>query len=131
MKRPILSAALLAAALLASPAGAQQRGRTPPPPGGTYEISAVEVLPQALNRDALRLVLLALYPPDLRAAGIGGTVEVRFRVTEQGYVDPGSVFVVRSTNPELDRAAVTAIRVMEFRPAEVGAAASGSGCSSP
>jgi TonB family protein len=47
-------------------------------------------------------------------------VHVRFRVLEDGRVDPESVQVIRSTNELFDEPSIRAIEVLRFLPAKVG-----------
>lgn len=57
------------------------------------------------------------YPPALRAAGIEGTVRLRFVVTATGLVDSASVRVVRMTRAEFVAPAIATIRAWRFSPA--------------
>lgn len=114
--RWMLLAAL--AALLASPAHAQT-GRVQPPPADEYELSAVDVMPQPINTGLLSRVMGLVYPPALRDAGIGGKVTLRFLVLRSGAVDPESVEVVDASHPDFAAGAAIAIRILQFRPAEV------------
>lgn len=113
-----ISAAAAALALCAAPAEAQVRPVQPPDPG-TYEVSAVDVLPQAQNPRILMEVLRLLYPPHLRDTGVSGTVTLRFIVLQSGALDPESVRTVYSTHPDFTAAATMAIRILQFRPAQV------------
>jgi TonB family protein len=54
------------------------------------------------------------YPASLRQAGVTGTVRLRFVVTPQGVVDPGSVRVVAASHPELGAAAAQTVQSWEF-----------------
>ncbi len=59
------------------------------------------------------------YPRDAWAAGVGGEVLLRIRITEQGAVD--SVLVVRSAgHRSLDSAAVAGALKLRYRPARQG-----------
>ncbi len=117
LSRRRLSAAAIALVLaLAAPAEAQVRPVEDP---GPYEISAVDVMPQAQNPGILMEVLRLLYPPHLRDQGVSGTVTLRFIILPSGAVDPESVRVVYSTHPDFSAAAMMAIRILQFRPAEV------------
>jgi TonB family protein len=116
MMRWMLFAAL--AALLAAPAHAQKE-RVQPPDPDEYELSAVNVLPQPINTGLLTRVMELVYPPDLRDAGVSGTVTLRFRVLRSGAVDPESVRVVNAAHPGFADGAVIAVRILQFRPAEV------------
>jgi TonB family protein len=63
-----------------------------------------------------------LYPPALKAAGIGGTAVVNFTILPSGAVDAASVRVVgtrrpgETPRPELAAASVALVRQMEFVP---------------
>ncbi|HEU0300022.1 MAG TPA: energy transducer TonB [Longimicrobium sp.] len=117
MRRPLAAAAVLVLAL-AAPADAQVR-RAQPAEQGPYEISSVDVMPQPQNPGLLMEVLRLLYPPHLRDEGVSGTVTLRFVILPSGAVDPESVRVVYSTHPDFTAAATIAIRILQFRPAEV------------
>jgi TonB family protein len=54
------------------------------------------------------------YPASLRQAGVSGNVQLTFRVTPDGGVDPGSVKVAAATNPELGTAASQTVATWEF-----------------
>lgn len=59
------------------------------------------------------------YPRDAWAAGVGGEVLLRIRITEEGAVD--SVLVVRSAgHRSLDSAAVAGALKLRYRPARQG-----------
>lgn len=116
-------AACLAAAVLglAGPAGAQQRPATPGADSvATYTLSAVEELPRPTNTADFVRTLMRGYPPALRRAGVTGTVQVRFRVLEDGRVDRESVQVTRSTDELFNEPGIRAVNVLRFRPAKVG-----------
>ena len=93
--------------------------RTAPADEGTYELSAVEEQPRVTNaRDFVRQ-LERNYPVLLRDAGVGGTVTVRFRVNEDGRVDPESITITSSTHEQFNDATIRAVRTLRFRPARV------------
>lgn len=54
------------------------------------------------------------YPEVLKAAGIGGDVEVSFRVFRDGAVDPASVRMVRRSHGALQWLAIGAVRQWRF-----------------
>ena len=72
--------------------------------------------PQMQNRDQLVLAVQSAYPPELREAGVGGTVRVWVFVDESGRVRNTRV-VARSGYAELDEAAERAVRAARFTPA--------------
>ena len=61
----------------------------------------------------------AEYPPELQAAGVEGSVLLRFVVDTMGHVEPSSVEVLRSTHEGFEQAATTMIRQCRFRPGRV------------
>jgi periplasmic protein TonB len=93
--------------------------RETPPDEGTYELSAVEELPSVTNRSDFARNLQRNYPPLLRDAGVAGTVNVRFRVLEDGRVDGESIEVTNSTHEQFNDPAIRAVRALRFRPAKV------------
>jgi TonB family protein len=75
------------------------------------------VRPRILNAEEISAALRAAYPPMLRDAGIGGTVEVWFFVDEQGRVT--KLQLNRTSGyDQLDAAAMKVASVMELSPAE-------------
>jgi len=60
-----------------------------------------------------------VYPARLRETGVEGVVVVQLVVDTSGRAEPGSLRVMRSSNPGFDAAAVTAIRGALFRPGRV------------
>ena len=74
------------------------------------------VRPDYTNADEIRRALEREYPPLLRDAGIGGTVQVWFFIDERGKVQKTSVNE-SSGNEALDEAALRVAPVFEFTPA--------------
>ncbi len=74
------------------------------------------VVPEILNRTEVQQALMRLYPPVLRDAGIGVTVEVWFYLSETGQVLHNRVSQT-SGNAELDAAALRVAAVFRFTPA--------------
>lgn len=93
--------------------------RETPADEGTYELSAVEELPSLSNRADFGRQLARNYPPLLRDAGVTGTVNVRFRVLEDGRVDAESIQITSSTHEQFDDPTMRAVRTLRFRPAKV------------
>jgi periplasmic protein TonB len=93
--------------------------RTAPPDVGTYELHAVEEQPRPTNIADLRRALERNYPPLLRDAGVTGTVQVRFRVLEDGRVDTESITISASTHDQFNDPTLRAVRTLRFRPARV------------
>ena len=96
----------------------------PPPPtdDGAVDISAAPVFtpmtvrPEIVNRGAVQAALMREYPPILRDAGIGGTVEVWFFISEEGRVLDSRVSK-SSGQVQFDQAALKVADVVRFSPA--------------
>ncbi|MBB4635450.1 energy transducer TonB [Longimicrobium terrae] len=80
------------------------------------ELSAVSVQPRPINIGDLVNQMAVLYPPDLRAARIGGTVQVRMLVGADGRTY--SPRVTRTTNARFDGPTLRAVSVLRFSPAQ-------------
>lgn len=82
---------------------------SPPPP------SPAAVPPEDLDRQPqLKTTTRPAYPQGARRAGIGGIVLVRVLVSANG--DPLRVEIARGVQPDLDQAAVAAVRQWRFEP---------------
>lgn len=95
----------------------------PPPPSEVEtDISAAPVFtpytvgPRYTNAAEVRRALEREYPPLLRDAGIGGTVEVNFFIDENGEVQ-NAVVSTSSGHTALDEAALRVAPVFDFTPA--------------
>ncbi|HEX7118861.1 MAG TPA: TonB family protein [Longimicrobiales bacterium] len=77
--------------------------------------------PSLLNAEEVARALERHYPTRLRAAGIGGTVMMRFWIDAAGVVTRREV-TLSSGYPALDEAAAAVAEVMEFTPARAGGA---------
>ena len=96
----------------------------PPPPEEvtTTDISAAPtftpftVKPDIRNRAAVAAALVREYPPLLRDAGIGGTVDVWFFIDEEGKVVRTQVDK-SSGHKALDDAAIEVADIIQFTPA--------------
>lgn len=96
----------------------------PPPPEEvtTTDISAAPtftpytVQPDIKNRNEVARALEREYPPLLRDAGIGGTVQVWFFIDEEGRVQRTQVNQ-SSGHKALDDAAIQVANIIEFTPA--------------
>ena len=94
----------------------------PPPTQGGADISAAptftpyEVAPELKNRTEVGRALQRYYPPMLRDAGMGGTVNVWFFIDEQGRVKDTRIDK-SSGHDQLDQAALRVADIMEFSPA--------------
>jgi TonB family protein len=85
----------------------------------TYDLSAVEVPPNLINRDEVARALSRNYPPLLRDAGVTGQVLLRIRILSDGTVDPQSVSVEMSTHDAFTDAAKRVVLLMRFSSAKV------------
>ena len=93
-------------------AGARQEA----PVADTPTTTPYTVRPDLVNAREVQLALAREYPPILRDAGIGGTVNVRFFIDTEGVVQ--RVLVAQSSGHEaLDSAALRVARVFRFTPA--------------
>jgi len=98
--------------------------RLPPPPDSTIRsgisdqptFTPFTVRPGIRNREEVQRALTREYPPLLRDAGIGGTVEVWFQIDEEGIVRK-TLVKTSSGHGALDQAALKVADVVEFSPA--------------
>ena len=96
----------------------------PPPPtdDGIVDIASAPVFtpmtvrPEITNRGEVQAALMREYPPILRDAGIGGTVEVWFFISEEGRVLDSRVSK-SSGQVQFDQAALKVADVVRFSPA--------------
>jgi TonB family protein len=94
------------------------RADTPGPDStGAFELSEVTDTPRLLNQDALVGAMTRSYPPELRRNGVTASVQVRFRVGEDGRVS--TAYVTSSTDARFDAGAVEVARVLRFSPARL------------
>ena len=84
-----------------------------------YRLGDVDAAPELINPDEVARELSANYPPDLRDAGVTGTVAVTFTVTSRGLVEPGSIRLT-TFKPGFSDAAWRVVMAMRFKPAEKG-----------
>jgi periplasmic protein TonB len=97
----------LAFTAIVTPAGAQEK---------VYPPEELSELPKiARSADAVAAVNEE-YPAELKAARIGGRVQVRMILNADGTVDASSVQVVAATNERLGEAAMRAVKKMQFAP---------------
>jgi protein TonB len=98
--------------------------RLPPPPDSIVSrgisddptFTPYTVRPDIKNRREVQEALTREYPPLLRDAGIGGTVEVWFQIDEDGVVRQTQV-KTSSGHAALDAAALKVADVVKFTPA--------------
>jgi protein TonB len=105
---PFMSGAgLLCLLLIAAPVAAQDK---------VYPPEELSELPRlARSADAVHAINQE-YPSELKAARIGGRVQVRMILNADGSVDASSVQVVATTNERLGEAAMRAVKKMQFAP---------------
>ena len=92
----------------------------PPPKAGSPKdrpsFIPRDVEPRATNDEEIQRLLRRYYPPSLRDAGIGGTVQLWLFVNEDGQVEKWQV-QKSSGYDALDKAAGRVAQRMEFKPA--------------
>jgi protein TonB len=96
----------------------------PPPPAEvtTTDISRAPtftpytVQPSVKNKAAVERAMVREYPPLLRDAGIGGTVQVHFYIDEEGKV-VNTLVNTSSGYQSMDDAALKVANIIEFTPA--------------
>ncbi|HEV3051090.1 MAG TPA: energy transducer TonB [Longimicrobium sp.] len=106
--------ALVVALTAAAPLAAQQSA---PDSARVYHLREVEVLPRPQNVAEFAAVLQHAYPPHLRAAGVGGTVQVAFVVDTAGQ--PRDVRVVSTSDSSFSAPTAQAVSLLRFSPAQV------------
>lgn len=89
-------------------------GRTPSHLGTPAVVEAVDAPPIAVSHPAIT------YPPEMQALRVGGTVIVEARVDATGHVLAGTVRVVQSPNPGLEREALRVVSAAVYKPARRG-----------
>lgn len=111
-----ISTVLLAVLIAAAPAAAQQT--MPADTGRVFELHQVQSLPRPQNVPELVAALQQAYPPELRAAGVGGTVQLSFVVGADGTT--GAARVLSATDSAFIAPSLQALSVLRFTPAQVG-----------
>lgn len=107
--------AILFVLAAAVPAAAQQPSADS---ARVYELSEVEVLPRPRNAADFAAALREAYPPHLRTAGVGGTVQVGFVVGPDGV--PADVRVLATPDSGFNAPTVRAVSLLRFTPAQAG-----------
>ena len=113
MHTPLLRPLLLAPLLVLGACATAGSAGDPPE---TYETEKLDIQPTLENVAVVRRALESAYPKHLREQGIRGMVGVRFIILPSGRTADPAV-VVSSGVAELDRAAITVVQAMHFRPA--------------
>jgi TonB family protein len=102
--------------MLMPPDGEVRRDTVPAGSTFTYEVSVLDTKPTILNPAEVQSLLSRLYPPDLRAAKVGGTAVMQYVIAADGTVEPSSIKVISSTDPRFARASAAAVREFRYRP---------------
>ena len=89
-------------------------GRTAGALGTPAVVEPVDAPPVPVSHPAIT------YPPEMQALRVGGTVVVEARVDATGHVQAGTVRVVQSPNPGLEREAMRVVTGAVYRPARRG-----------
>jgi TonB family protein len=114
VRRSVHLALPLAVCLAGGPLAAQDASAAA---DTVYEVTAVEVRPEALNVEELGEALYARYPPRLRAAGVNGTATVSLVVGSDGV--PRDVRLVASSDSAFDAPTLEAVALLRFSPAQM------------
>jgi len=77
-------------------------------------VGTVDVPPVAVSHPAI------VYPPEMQALRVGGTVVVEALVDATGHVMPRTVRMLQSPNPGLEREALRVVTAPVYRPARRG-----------
>jgi len=93
--------------------------RETPANEGVYDVSSVEERPALRNGSQVQAALVRNYPPLLRDAGVGGTVQIQMVVNEDGTPDPATVEIISTDHEQFADAARRVVERMRFRPAKV------------
>jgi TonB family protein len=112
---PVMRALAVFLALVATaPAAAQI---APSDTSRIYELAEVEVLPRPQNTSLFTESLAKGYPPYLRAAGVGGTVQMEFIVGPDGW--PVNVRALSAPDSGFIIPSIRAVLLLQFSPARV------------
>jgi len=118
--------AVLAAAVALDPARAQTPGgqqasadSAVAEPALAYELSAVDVLPELLNREDASRLMQHLYPREQKRRHETAAVIVRMIVRPDGTADSTHLSVENEPQPGFDDVAVRVARAMRFKPARL------------
>jgi TonB family protein len=82
------------------------------------ELGALSRAPRLSNEAEVRQDMSQLYPAELQAAGVGGTVIAQFVIGADGRTEPGSITIIHSANPAFNDATRTVVQRMRFIPAQ-------------
>jgi TonB family protein len=102
---------------VAGAAPAPEQTAASAPPAAEPEPDAVSLPPELRNADEYASRMRALYPRDLRRAGVRGSAWVRIDVSAEGTVRNASI--IRSSDPRFDAPSLELVQALRFRPATV------------
>lgn len=91
--------------------------------GEPHDMSELETMPKFSNASAAARTIANSYPSAMRSAGINGSVQLEFVVSDKGKVEPGSVQVVAASVPAFGEAAKRVAERIEFTPGMIKGAA--------
>jgi TonB family protein len=114
-----LGAAVDAAALNQGEVAATPAGSRDTIQATAYEVAVLSRPPRLANAAEVREDMVLLYPADLRAAGVGGTVIAQFVIGADGRTDPRTIRIVESRNAGLNEPTITVVQRMRFSPGQV------------
>ncbi|HEX6748415.1 MAG TPA: TonB family protein [Longimicrobium sp.] len=83
-----------------------------------YPDASVTVSPELVNAREIAGLAATYYPPELRNLRLIANVDVRILVERDGTPNSTGLYVVRSTDPRFDEAALRAAAAMRFNPAQ-------------
>ena len=107
-RMPMLLIAMFALGLVFGPSGVEAQQ--------IFEVSDLTEMPSIKSAQQAQRAIVRSYPRNLQDAGIGGTVQVRFVVGEDGNVSSDSIEIVAASSKALGDAAVRAVSDIEFNP---------------
>jgi TonB family protein len=122
MTRPFIPFLVAAAAVLtaAGTVHAQPADTVPLPPGmDPGDLVPIVEVPRVINVEDFKRVQRRTYPRLLRDAGVGGVVQVRFRVLQDGSVDRDSIIIDSSSHEALNEPTIRAVSVLRYQPARI------------
>ncbi|HEU4883109.1 MAG TPA: energy transducer TonB [Longimicrobium sp.] len=99
--------------------GAAAGAASAPPDVETYSLAEVDELPRAANGPEFVRAIRARYPRELQREGVTATVVARFRVLEDGRIDPESISITRTENERFNEPTLQVLRILRFQPARV------------
>lgn len=87
--------------------------------GAPVDVAVVEERPKLVNAAEMQRVLRRLYPDLLRDAGVTGETVLKFVISAEGRVEPGSIEVLSTTHQGFAEASTQVAERFKFRPAKI------------